>query len=319
MIVHKFVNPFPDEPAYAGTKPSDWNDGHEIVGDSDSTKKLHIEIDGFTTGTTRTITPPNANILIAGQDFANVFTVGQLITAHAGIGVDATIDYNPGVTSISTILSIVETFTGGGTVGSHGKGGIFAQIFADPSSSASNVFYKALVFDAQSVGGNTQPLLVLAGVSGNAVHNSDGNIGSYLAGVETNVGNYGGGDVAIEFGIYNYADHYSTGDVGEFYGVKHDLYVGGAITTVAYGELISLFNDGGTVPIAYGLKIEDVTVGTTNYAIYASAGDVSFGDNLFLRTIKSGATQAGAGAAAGEVWKTASHLLLPDNVLLIGV
>lgn len=35
--------------------------------------------------------------------------------------------------------------------------------------------------------------------------------------------------------------------------------------------------------------------------------------------IKSGATQSGAGAAAGEVWKTASHATLPDNVLMIGV
>lgn len=40
--------------------------------------------------------------------------------------------------------------------------------------------------------------------------------------------------------------------------------------------------------------------------------------NLFL-AVKSGATQAGAGAAAGEVWKTASHATLPDNVLMIGV
>jgi len=34
---------------------------------------------------------------------------------------------------------------------------------------------------------------------------------------------------------------------------------------------------------------------------------------------KSGATQAAAGAAAGEIWKTASHASLPDNVLMIGV
>jgi len=40
---------------------------------------------------------------------------------------------------------------------------------------------------------------------------------------------------------------------------------------------------------------------------------------LKISNIKSGATQAGAGAAANEVWKTASHASLPDNVLLIGV
>ena len=41
--------------------------------------------------------------------------------------------------------------------------------------------------------------------------------------------------------------------------------------------------------------------------------------NVFLPTIKNGATQAGAGAAANEIWKTASHATLPDNVLMIGV
>ena len=40
---------------------------------------------------------------------------------------------------------------------------------------------------------------------------------------------------------------------------------------------------------------------------------------LVLPNIKSGATQAGAGAAANEIWKTSSHATLPDNVLLIGV
>jgi hypothetical protein len=40
---------------------------------------------------------------------------------------------------------------------------------------------------------------------------------------------------------------------------------------------------------------------------------------LQLTEIKNGATQAGAGAAANEVWKTNGHATLPDNVLMIGV
>jgi len=40
---------------------------------------------------------------------------------------------------------------------------------------------------------------------------------------------------------------------------------------------------------------------------------------FYLPTIKSGATQAAAGAAANEVWKTSGHASLPDNVLMIGV
>ena len=42
-------------------------------------------------------------------------------------------------------------------------------------------------------------------------------------------------------------------------------------------------------------------------------------ESHFDRGIKSGATQADAGAAKGERWKTAGHATLPDNVLLVGV
>jgi len=40
---------------------------------------------------------------------------------------------------------------------------------------------------------------------------------------------------------------------------------------------------------------------------------------LTLSQIKSGATQAAAGAAASELWKTSGHASLPDNVIMIGV
>jgi hypothetical protein len=40
---------------------------------------------------------------------------------------------------------------------------------------------------------------------------------------------------------------------------------------------------------------------------------------LLLTTVKSGVTQAAAGAAAGELWKTLGHATLPDNVVCIGV
>ena len=40
---------------------------------------------------------------------------------------------------------------------------------------------------------------------------------------------------------------------------------------------------------------------------------------LLLTAPKSGATQAAAGAAANELWKTNAHATLPDNVLMIGV
>jgi len=57
--------------------------------------------------------------------------------------------------------------------------------------------------------------------------------------------------------------------------------------------------------------------GTGSYAGVALT--VLSSGSLVLAVIKSGATQAAAGAVAGELWKTSSHATLPDNVVLIGV
>lgn len=57
----------------------------------------------------------------------------------------------------------------------------------------------------------------------------------------------------------------------------------------------------------------------TKEAETISGGFTITNGKLTIPSIKSGATQAAAGAAANEVWKTSSHATLPDNVLLIGV
>ena len=46
--------------------------------------------------------------------------------------------------------------------------------------------------------------------------------------------------------------------------------------------------------------------------------EVSGDGGIFAASLKSGATQGAAGAAANELWFTASHATLPDNVILIG-
>lgn len=52
-----------------------------VKGSVDATKQLRWEVDGFTAGATRIMTPPNQDTLLAGQDFANVFTAAQTIQA----------------------------------------------------------------------------------------------------------------------------------------------------------------------------------------------------------------------------------------------
>jgi hypothetical protein len=55
------------------------------------------------------------------------------------------------------------------------------------------------------------------------------------------------------------------------------------------------------------------------YMDYGATTAHRFNNHLILSNVKSGATQAGASAVAGEVWKTSGHATLPDNVLMIGV
>lgn len=50
---------------------------------------------------------------------------------------------------------------------------------------------------------------------------------------------------------------------------------------------------------------------TLSLSIYGDGG-------IIMPRIPSGATQAAAGAVAGELWKTATHATLPDNTVMIG-
>lgn len=57
-----------------------------------------------------------------------------------------------------------------------------------------------------------------------------------------------------------------------------------------------------------------------NFAIGGAAKARVNNDGSFsILVVKTGATQAAAGAGEGELWATSSHATLPDNVVLIGV
>jgi hypothetical protein len=151
----------------------------------------------------------------------------------------------------------------------------------------------------------------------------------------------------ISFGKYTY-----TGQLNKGYGIKLlPLNLAGSTTDYLYGLSIGDPGVAGTInngyPIYSAWNAQSVFVGGitilsdsnsakygagsdaaimydgTDFCVYANlvgSGSVKFKDSsIFIEVIKSGATQGAAGAAAGEVWKSASHATLPDNVLLIGV
>ena len=74
----------------AGTAP--FVDSTAIIkGSADATKLLKIEVDGFTTATTRTLTPQNSSYTIAGIDIAQTFTQTQTFNGTVAMVLNGTI------------------------------------------------------------------------------------------------------------------------------------------------------------------------------------------------------------------------------------
>lgn len=61
------------------------------------------------------------------------------------------------------------------------------------------------------------------------------------------------------------------------------------------------------------------TVTSVGAGTNLSGGPITTTGTLSVSVTKSGATQAAAGAAAGELWYTSGHATLPDNVVMRGV
>lgn len=61
-------------------------------GSSDATKIVRFEVDGFTTATTRTLTPQNNSYTIAGTDISQTFTATQTFSASLAAGLTDTHD-----------------------------------------------------------------------------------------------------------------------------------------------------------------------------------------------------------------------------------
>lgn len=71
-----------------------------------------------------------------------------------------------------------------------------------------------------------------------------------------------------------------------------------------------------SIGIGYNVSVDadnKIILGNASHTVAVING------SLFLPAIKSGATQVAAGASANELWKTASHASLPDNVVMMGV
>jgi hypothetical protein len=72
-----------------------------VKGSADATKLLRFEVDGFTTATTRVLTPPNANGTIAVLSLAQTWTAQQTLSGvNLVVGTNQRIEINDGVNGV---------------------------------------------------------------------------------------------------------------------------------------------------------------------------------------------------------------------------
>jgi len=92
------------------------------------------------------------------------------------------------------------------------------------------------------------------------------------------------------------------------YGLRgYIVGIGSGTTTNAIGGGFAILNFGANVfATAYGIKVEDITAGATNYAIYTGSGLVRFGDDIQLGTndITMTGSLAATGARVTKGWFT---------------
>jgi hypothetical protein len=81
-----------------------------LFDDADATKLLRFEIGGFTTGTTRVLTPQDASYIIAGTNLANVFTLNQTAPAWVASGLTGAVQASRYVGATASAAPVAGTF-----------------------------------------------------------------------------------------------------------------------------------------------------------------------------------------------------------------
>lgn len=120
-------------------------------------------------------------------------------------------------------------------------------------------------------------------------------------------------------------DGKSTGTIlGGFHQDGNGNYKFAVIVGTSFTNLIETSGIGGLVNMSVTIHSTKDATSLTNAGFLHKGGgsfakNLHIGTNAFIHTVKSGATQGGAGAAIHEIWKTSGHATLPDNVLMIGV
>jgi len=84
-----------------------------VKGSADATRQMRFEVDGFTTATTRVLTPQNASYTLAGTDLAQTFTGAQTFNNTVNLNNGFSTDSNVILTStriLSNVVSVTQSW-----------------------------------------------------------------------------------------------------------------------------------------------------------------------------------------------------------------
>ena len=208
-----------------------------VKGSSDATKLLRIEVDGFTTGTTRVLTPPNANATIAGLEVQQSFTAPQTV-AIASVQnqmtlaqTNSTAAYDPACLVLASTDTVTSTIYGAARVCAGYQTASFTnERFAIQTATGSGTYQDAIMITNQAVA--LPGALTVTGLT-----TFNGFVDMLGAGI-----NYMYGTLAPQVN-----DSGSIGTVGsrygDFFGVRGNFTgatIGSATTTVRLGQNLDL-------------------------------------------------------------------------------
>jgi hypothetical protein len=267
--------------AAVGVAPSD----HAIIIYNDSTSKLQVSLDGaayvdIATGSS-----------VSGSGTANYlayWTGPTTLGANAAFQIDAA-NVRLGIGATPTHALQINANTSG--TGTQGIAQNITHDSAQALSSLTGIFSLVSVVsgaDATTqVTGGTVQSSISAGITIPIAYG-----GSLAASVS------GSAVISVEqIGGLLSASFASSGTCPFLAGGYSNAVISAGTVTAAHGHYVFISGSPGAVTTMYGLYIDNVNTGTTNYAIYTNSGQVRLGGELF----------ATAGTAMAIVAKSADY------------